>query len=657
MVSAPSQYFSSSGPSSSAASKASQKHGKSRAAHTRGPPPTFSGFKKLKTLAVLDMDSHEYLEELSTCIEKSAPTLKTLKLSLSESMANKSRKPPPDIPSDTESEVEDEFGQPILPPPTAGASDPNGPSKALKAQEEKKWQEAMLAKVLGWEPLPIKTKANSKVTTKGNTKVAGTTNAATEKKLIEDPKRRFTRDLKLIAKKLMDKVSPGTDLTAEGMAVLKMIEDATKLYLDNLNAKDSLTPKESKEKSTIAPSAEGSTAKGTPVLSTSSSLSAGDEIIANGNTTADAISLFGDPSKKKKPVPADTDTSNPDDIDIEEPEENDVAFEAQLADSSDVDHASLTPASSSLEDAVANMNLALKQKQERLEISEKGIGEEKSIETSPAESVNGDALAIQQQNGTQSGVITNGIVADQPVVKDLDDPLEKVTPSHKEALASSQGQSMSDYVRDTRGLTLSTLAIYLIPVKATVLCQSIDINVLQSLTLLNVGPQTPLWTALAKSNALSPLPLHKIHTDNVTLPFLDFVRHLNVVTELILYEKHSKSKVESTAAKTTITIEQIRKLALKKHIATLKVLFMKNDQFKTSPGSSDWDLNVKTVMLICQKAKNLEELGCVIHRDVYVSKIILCSSKQVTDMCTAPLPPIHAWSDLTSSTLCHCESY
>jgi hypothetical protein len=163
---------------------------------------------------------------------------------------------------------------------------------------------------------------------------------------------------------------------------------------------------------------------------------------------------------------------------------------------------------------------------------------------------------------------------------------------------------MSEYVRTTRGLALTTLSIYLIPLKASVLSRAVDLNVLQNITLLNVGPQTPFWNLLARENKLSPLPLRNIHTDNVTSPLLALISQLDTVTELFFLERTAKARVESTAAKTTVTMEQIRQQVLKKHAGSLRILMIRND------AGVEWDLNVKTVMLLCKRAKLLEELAC-----------------------------------------------
>jgi hypothetical protein len=189
-------------------------------------------------------------------------------------------------------------------------------------------------------------------------------------------------------------------------------------------------------------------------------------------------------------------------------------------------------------------------------------------------------------------------------MQEVNDQIDDLKETSKQFFFTSTHSKMSEYVRSTRGLALTTLAIYLIPLKASVLSRAIDLTVLQNITLLNVGSQIPFWNLLARENKNTPLPIRKIYTDNVTLPFLAFVSQLETMTELFLLERTAKTRVESTAAKTTVTIEQIRKIVLKKHASTLKILMIRNDS------GQDWDLNVKTVMLLCQRAKNLEELAC-----------------------------------------------
>jgi hypothetical protein len=590
------------------------------------------------------MDSHDYVDELKTCIRNSFPTLNTLKLSLSESLAIKSRKPPPEIHSDTDSEVEDEFGQPIPPPPTAGASDPNGPSKAFKAQEEKKRQEGMLAKILGWEPPAPKPKSKAPL------KVEPEKVEKEKAKVKEDPKRRFIRDLAPIAKRLMSPVKPDTDIAGEGKETLAMIERASRTYLESVE----------KEKVLNAPSAESSTPKGTPVSSTAS-LDGHEGATTNGVLIDETPGLFDKPTKKKKPASTETGYANPDDIDMDEPEEHDHEFEASNAEPSDTETASLeTPSLESAETDIFHLDQS--NAAEQMTEGEQVIhGVEKAAEGLKAllslchkenllmyQQIVCDFAVQLKKDGVALSSVGDSIAADGALsAKDRKDILVAI----RAALdGSTQGETdikflppstgnsdagigenasntgtkpsvagMSEYVRNTRGLTLSTLAIYLIPVRAHVLTQTVDVHVLQSITLLNVGPQTHFWNTMASKNDDSPLPLHKITTDNVTLPFLTFVSKLERITELVMLERHSKIKVESAANKTTVTIDQIRKLVLKKHVSMLKVLVIRNDQMKGNPATSDWDLNIKTTMLLCQRAKNLEELACILSNKAVVS--------------------------------------
>lgn len=110
-------------------------------------PPTFSGFRDLKTLSILDMDTLEYLTEIQECIKNSSRSLRKLKLSFSESLANHSRKAIVDIEED-ESDVDDPF--PPAPLPTITIVLPP-PPRAM--EDEKKAQEAALSRIFGFELL------------------------------------------------------------------------------------------------------------------------------------------------------------------------------------------------------------------------------------------------------------------------------------------------------------------------------------------------------------------------------------------------------------------------------------------------------------------------------------------------------------------------
>lgn len=544
------------------------------------------------------MDTYEYIEELKACIRACSPTLSTLRLSFSESFANKSRRPTPDVHSDDDSDQEDEFGQ-IIPPP--GAVDPNAPTHALMAQVEKKKQDAVLGNILGWEPAPPKTKTPP-------TRTVAEKEKPKEKKSDEDPKRRFIRSLAPVAARLMNHVKPGSDRTAEGKELIAMIEESCKTYLESTE----------KKKASSTTSAGSSTAKGTPA----SSAASGDESTPNGSVTTDEPGLFDEPKKEKKPTINENGASNPDDIDMDEPED-DVEFEAGAEapmpespgkpdiEISHVEVSDEEPHEVSMKDSpiserhVMQSKDALLAKYREITLREKNL--RKQI----------DKVKLEQAPGQPDEEYAAAMDAMTAKVTAITVEMEKIAAELENFNASLKGSKpeMSEYVRATRGLTLSSLEIYLIPVRANVLSQTIDLSVLQSITLLNVGPQQPFWNIMANKNSMVPVSLHKIYTDNVTLPFLVFVSQLDRLTELIMFERPPKAKVETTTAKTTVTIEQIRKLALKKHAATLKILAIKN---KSTP---DWDLNIKTTMLLCQRGKNLEELACTLGTKAFVSTL------------------------------------
>jgi hypothetical protein len=192
------------------------------------------------------------------------------------------------------------------------------------------------------------------------------------------------------------------------------------------------------------------------------------------------------------------------------------------------------------------------------------------------------------------------------------DTLQNEIRAIQQAKASER---ISEYVRTTRGLTLESLAIHLVPVRASVLSRAVDLGVLKRLTLLNVGAQAPVWSLLAKENKSQPLALTDIFTDNVTPQFVMCVSQLKEVRELFLLERSPKYKPESFAPKTTVSIDQIRRIVLRKHMATLKRLMIKCDN------GPQWDVDEKTMLLICNRGANLEEMAISMGIRAVVRKI------------------------------------
>ncbi|CAG8981180.1 hypothetical protein HYALB_00013191 [Hymenoscyphus albidus] len=609
------------------ASKSHSKTTKALLPALKKSPPTLSGFKNLKSLEILDMDTLDYVGELRACIRNSSSTLETLALSFSETLAKKSRRPPvQEVHSDDDSEAEDEFGQiiPLGPAnPAMQSSSADGQSKITKAQEEKKKQEDVLQKIFGIatakrsKPVPTIVKAES---------------SKAEPKIIKDPQEKFIENLAPIAKKLMTHVEAGSDMKSESKAVLKMIEQAAQVYMENMGK-------------TAQPVSDGSSPKPTPATSTASI--DGEHALMSGGTSADGPGLFDEPAKEQKTINADPGVSNPDDIDIEAPEADDLAAEigsmaGDNEDGEDSTETSVEPAEFSepveLGDVKEEKPLEIEAKQNEptdnkegglkprqvllaqsvnlleqsasLRSSHTKIKEEATLLKSQMEELrekmkNIEPTSVDYQILAQSEArfrkVSDRVMDLTRSIEELSMQVEETESEARSEIGSKSSGKMSEYVRNTRGLGLTTLAIYLIPIKAQILSRGVDLNVLQNITLLNVGPQVSFWNLLAKENAISPLPLNKIYTDNVTLPFLGFIHQLDRVTELLLLEKQ-KGRVETTAAKTTVSIEHIRK-ALRKHVGSLKVLMIRHDS------SADWDLNVKATMMLCQQATELEELS------------------------------------------------
>ena len=108
-------------------------------------PASFSKFKNLESFGSLEIDSLEYLPELSKCIHASSKSLKRLALSFSENLSKRAREAQP-APSDTEFTLSDgemsDNGAPLSPHGTQ-----DGISETWQMAHEA--QEAALARIFG----------------------------------------------------------------------------------------------------------------------------------------------------------------------------------------------------------------------------------------------------------------------------------------------------------------------------------------------------------------------------------------------------------------------------------------------------------------------------------------------------------------------------
>lgn len=540
-------------------------------------PPTISGFKNLKTLAVLDMDTLEYISEIKEAIENSVGTLSKLKLSFSEQLARKARKPPAPVDTTDDSEGEmDEFGNglapPPPPPPMASSDDGSGPQKTMQAQEEKKEQEAVLGKIFGIETSHAKKDKNT-----SNEATTVIDDEDQEETKFEKDGQKFIKNILMISKKLMTSMSPNR--TQQQKEALEIIEKAAKKYVEEKKVEEEEKKAEkSKEKDAQEKSGESSDAK-------KADGSAKDDGAQETDEKSSGLFDEKEDDKKDKADAAD-EGANPDDIDVEAPEmiveEDDVeeatGEEDDVPDSTWVEvYAEITRFS---EDDLTPAELRLFHK--LLHVYERS---------------HGDSTLVDAETKTALYELQSVHAARKKA--ESEEELKKVLEASTDSTASER--AMGEYIRSTRGLQLRSLAIYLIPIKASTLSKAIDLHCLTRITLLNVGPQSAFWNHMAKENDLAQLPLQKIRTDNVSPQFLKFVEKMKKCTELFLLERNSKSEV--TAQKTEVKIGHIRK-ALRDQWPHLKRLVIRNEN-----GTWDWDANERFLETLCRRGTNLEELG------------------------------------------------
>lgn len=180
---------------------------------------------------------------------------------------------------------------------------------------------------------------------------------------------------------------------------------------------------------------------------------------------------------------------------------------------------------------------------------------------------------------------------------------------------SEISESATSYLRASHGLPLESLALYLLPVKASVLLRHIDVYSLKALCLLNVGPQRPIWATLNKLHRQSPLQICSVYTDDVTQSLLTFLSNLpeGQLHELAFLEHGPRAKVPQLegSGKTQVDADDIFNMALKKHMKHLKRLVMRND------ADEGWTIDLSTVRLIARDGQNLKELGVQCYSNVF----------------------------------------
>ncbi|KAK7415329.1 hypothetical protein QQX98_005973 [Neonectria punicea] len=567
---------------------------KSKKAGKRVPaqePPTLSGFKKLKTLSVLDIDSLDVVTELKTCVRNSSSTLNALYLSLSESLALQARRPPPDSDPD-DSDVDDEFQ--VVPASQGSNFDASGPAKTFRSQEERKLQESVLGRIFDVEPFIIKKSPFEK----GPKDAGGEKPEESEHDDTADPQEEFIASIRGVSAKLMSLSNGSRDFSAEQQDILSLIERAARKYIESEKIPKADDPSTEASKDSEDPKKEDNSV----LVKESSSLASSSQPKGKSEGEVSPEDIEIEHMDMVDEVDEDSDDQTPKD---EQPPEA-VSASSRLK-------AYLSTSTPSMQRAVATLSAQLANTEtfsvKLGQFQEQADGLDEMLKVMSADN-EPDIHHVKQVEGQLKELLLS-ISEIQHQIKTAGAEIIDATkqlPLSTETITETTRRSMEDYIRDTRGVSLETLSIYLIPVKASVLSRAMDLRCIKNLTLLNVGNQVPIWTLLSKENKIRPLALRSVFTDNVSPAFLTCMSQLDELHELFMLERGAKHKPESFAPKTTTTIDQIRRLVLKKHMMTLKRLMIKDES-----NGSNWDVNQKAMILICARGIKLEELAISIN--------------------------------------------
>ncbi|KAL7933692.1 hypothetical protein V8C35DRAFT_322288 [Trichoderma chlorosporum] len=588
-------------------------------------PSTFSGFKNLQSLSVLDIENLDIVSELNTCIKNSSSTLTELQLSFSDGLASRARKPPPDSDAD-DSDVEDEFQ--VL-PATQNNNGGGFDSKSFRVYEERRLQESVLGRIFQlFPPAPGAPRKSDGVES----------DQEDEKKEAEAPgtdvREAFIESIKNASAKLMTITSGSSNFSATAQDMLDTIAKAARNYVDSVEV-STLTngqPNPSNKESAASTAAGVSQSESSAAAGkTTAAPPATKEPAEASSAKSNEVVISGESSSSKAAKRGGSDAS-PEDIDIAHIEVIDDGFE-ETEDSNSPDGTDLKPVEGDTSEAEPGQPDSSSGSVTPTPAADAVVGSSKMTghtSQSAAHKVSLENLMTKLdyfKNQSESigkkinDLQAQGSTVDHAQIKDADAQLrgfsamvadlqneiqvieEEMDESERRA-AGVNTSSMSDYVRRTRGLMLTSLSIYLVPVRASVLSQTINLSCLRQLTLLNVGDQGAIWTFFTKANKVRPLPLRSIFTDHVCNQFLVFASQLEEIHDLFLLERSPKSKPEITSLPTFTTMDQIRRLVLKKHIGKLKRLMIKDEASGTR-----WDCNEKTMILICTQGRNLEELA------------------------------------------------
>ncbi|KKZ62455.1 hypothetical protein EMCG_03118 [[Emmonsia] crescens] len=622
----------------------------------------FSRFSSLKSLAVLDMDTLEYVPEIAECISSSSTTLKTLKLSFSETLALKARKKTVVDVSDTDTAQDDDDGgfindpllpSPAPPPPVMSQSLFGNTSSSNDADVrlERAAQEKALARIFGLEKETAVQKKLEKVADRAIWYADKEIQSAL-KSSKHDVDRIFVESLAAVVRGLTQ--SKGAYVgSPKGIKALEKIEKAVATYLEKKETADGYR-KEKKKPFTsqkhshkVPPVPNQGTLFGVPAPKSALNFDEGSSPLQYpgmvyppppSQLPPSNKNIFSYPPKSSYPLgpsysphgsmhksnamhpakpapswkptgkdyvdysPSTSDTGESTFKTFQNNGQNEVPQQPTSI---------LKPAEKKFEDELHDM-VDIEHPDD---INSEDGDDQEFID--PTESSAEDEAPVPFSGNEPNGSQANGLSSDPEVhtsgssrkgkqpIRGSDSWLTSAPISGKHPDTGTNDDTedaIQAYIRLHHGIPVESLSIYLIPVRPSVLCRAINLSSLKHLCLLNVGAQRPFWAMLSKLHKTTPLQLTSVHTDNVTPSFLVFVNSLSYLEELFMVERSNRSKVESFAPKTQVVIEDIQKQVLIKHAKHLKRLMIRNDD------DSSWALNRESVALIGKHGSALKEL-------------------------------------------------
>lgn len=618
----------------------------------------FSGFKYLSNLALLGISSHDCLGEIAGCLRASSTTLKSLALSLSDDLALKARKPSAqatllDNTSDTDPDGEDDEEQ-LIGTTLQPSTNPGQTINEADIRKEKLAQENILAKIFDLQTVAAQGRKLEKSVLRPSAPVPS--------KHLEDDNNMMA-DLKKMFRVFLESASGNFNSEQQRIetqsfmkhlaekyleATKKSIKDGTKKMAAG-SSKFSTTPKHaSASNSTLdadwhIPMHDGfpQNPTGLPPMPPENFLALQKQstttepymspyltsFLPTASST-DQNGVIEGSSQKKSPmfgtkagfeVYIDLDHKNASvlfDSDVvhkkQKQEEGGDVLENFDFDSFLQNDA---PTYKSFENSeVPATNLAPQDLEDSMDIDM-----EHPDETTIEPSSDQEILQESDERDTIPRKRARFAAADSKSPAAMHDlsatARSKTTPSSNPGSSSKTAdEEMRDYIRAIHGLQLEELSLYLIPLKASILARALDLNILKRITLLSVGSQDPFWILLGKlQNRSAHISFESIHMDNVSIPFLEFLKTFEGLKELFLLERKILNDGDGGTTKTLVGITPIRKIALRKHIKSLKRMQIRNEN------DDSWDLDANFIRFLSTKGAGLVELAISLNIKHFVS--------------------------------------